>query len=351
MKPRQINGCFICLVISSFGLMKLHAKDIYSHPPGQLHCEAGNTQLCSPANTFAPSLPKNMDRLPNTNKSHLYTLASLENITRAELERFNPSPERNFINEMGFKTIRDALSQDTPYLIEPKTHRIWLTSSESPREVKPDRLAFYEKSLALYADTSFEHHFWCNDLSLIPQTVSALQSFTTPIILHEISEISQNFIAKKLYKKFLNDRLFAFAGEIARQEILLQEGGLYTDIGIEKISNLDPYFRHYDLLMCISFSWVDNHFLAAKKGSPFLAKSLSLIDRLPSTLATHAITPESKSIHWLLTVDTWQLVAAITNHTFGPEAFLYEGIDYRVHGLGTWYSDEEKLTVDYLNAD
>ena len=278
-------------------------------------------------------------------------LGEFYNVTCDKLARFDVYATRDFSKESAIKTKHDTLPGNFPYLIERKTHRLWLTSADSPQEVKQNRLEFYQQSLSLYPNESFEHHFWCNDLSLIPQTVAKLQSFTTPVILHEMKEISPDFIAKKLYEKFLQDKMFAFAGEIARQEILVHEGGLYTDIGMEQISDVDRYFKHYELLMCISFKWVDNHFIAAKKNSPFLTQALALVAQLPSTLAQANINLYGQQLHHLLTVGTWQLVAALTNQTFGPDSFLYEGIDFRVHGLGTWHSDLEKLTVNYLNAD
>jgi hypothetical protein len=50
------------------------------------------------------------------------------------------------------------VSDDAPYLIEPNTHRIWLTSPDAPKEVSEDRLHFYNTSLQFYAGKPYEHH-------------------------------------------------------------------------------------------------------------------------------------------------------------------------------------------------
>ena len=48
-----------------------------------------------------------------------------------------------------YKTVNQEIPTQVQegYLIEPNTHRIWLTVPEKPREIPDDRLRYYEKSL------------------------------------------------------------------------------------------------------------------------------------------------------------------------------------------------------------
>ncbi len=153
---------------------------------------------------------------------HFCDLASYLNITCESIGRF-PFFHilREHDHERTLRKISELVSPEAPYIIEPKTHRLWLTSHKNPREVPTSHLAFYSKSLQLYKGKPFVHHFWCNDKTLIPKTIARIQRFKVPVIIHELNEIMNCFIAKDLFKKLFDDGLFSFASDIARQEILI----------------------------------------------------------------------------------------------------------------------------------
>ena len=279
-------------------------------------------------------------------------LASYLNITCESIGRF-PFFHilREHDHEHTLRQISELVSPDAPYSIEPKTHRLWLTSQDSPREVPTSHLAFYSKSLQFYKGKPFVHHFWCNDKTLIPRTIARIQRFKVHVIIHELNEIMDNFIAKDLFKKLFDDGLFSFASDIARQEILIQEGGMYTDIGMEQLRDIEWAFKKYDRVMCISGSWVDNHLIAAKKNSPFYVNSLNLLVPIVKYMLEQKINLSPHDRAMFLTVRLWQLVEAMEGKSTQRESFFYESIDYQWHGLGSWKHLTSRLSLTYLAGE
>ena len=243
-------------------------------------------------------------------------------------------------------TVKEADS----YMIEPKTHRMWLTSRDSPREVYKYRLKYYETSLKHFKGKPFEHHFWCNDKSLIPETIKFIKRFEIPVIFHEFSEVLDQFINKKLFLKLLEDRMYSFALDIARQEILLLMGGLYADLSIEQLTDVEWYFKKYSLVHVIKEKQLETHFIAAAKGTHFLLNALTLIAPLMRSVVESSIQIPVGKEHMYLETKTWQLVAVMANMTFMSEAFFMEGHDYRHHGQGSWRDYARKITAQYLSG-
>ena len=236
------------------------------------------------------------------------------------------------------------LRHKAPYKIEPKTHRLWLTSPENPTGPPREQLEFYKKSLQFYKNKPFKHHFWCNGIHLIPETIAMIQSFNPPVIIHEISEIIDQFKLKPLFEKLMRDKLFSFASDIARQEILVQQGGLYNDIGIEQTTDLEHYFRKYERIQCIRWGWIDTHFIAAPKGSKFYVQSLLMIEPIMKAALQKGLTIPHQHTHEFLEARTWQLVAAMEQQPLTPVGFVFADKEYIPHGLGSWTGKDISMT-------
>ena len=231
------------------------------------------------------------------------------------------------------------------YLIEPNTHRTWLTSSAHPKEVPMDRLRYYEKSLTFFRDQSFTHHFWCNGKHLIPKTIAAIERFSTPVIIHDISEISDGFVNKKLFEKFMQDRMWSFANDLVKSEVLLQRGGLYSDIGLEQKQDLSSYFRQYE-----GFVFADRAY-AAKMGSPFLNATLNLMKQMPGILKNLSVRHDSITLLRFMAYHAWKIVLAQGN--IPKSQFVKANFDqnFNHHGLDSWFAYLNKLTPDYISVD
>ncbi len=242
----------------------------------------------------------------------------------------------------------ESIEAHADYLINPRTHRIWLTSLLNPKEAPEEQLRYYNSSLQFYAGKPFKHYFWCNDKTLIPKTIQAISNFNVPVEVHELKEVAEKFVTRKLYEKFMQDEMFAFAGNLARQEIILQFGGLYADIGLEQLEDLEWFFKKYERVLCIHEPRVDIHFFAAAKGSKFFSQAISLIEPVVKSLEQSGISMPFYEVHGFIERRIWQFIEAIENKTLATEAFFYEGDDYRYHGMRSWMHLVKNVTVTYL---
>lgn len=287
-------------------------------------------------------------------QDYVCSVGALYNISCPAIARFPIQYlSKDIINKKmrSVNNARASVSKKGPYLIDPLTHRMWLTSEESPKEVPSHLLTFYNNSLQFYADKNITHHFWCNGQNLIPETIATISSFNVPVQIHDIGEISDDFISKDIFKKFMNDGFFSFAADLAKQELLVKYGGLYADVGMEQLSDIDWYLRKFDQVMCLRGTWVDTGFTAAKKGSEFFSKSLAMISPIMRSVASSNIKIPDCEVHAYKERRMWQLVAGMQNRTFASTAFFYEGMAYKSHGLNTWSHLVYSVTVDYLSGD
>jgi hypothetical protein len=277
---------------------------------------------------------------------YVCALGELYNLTCGQIWNAPKPYEEEFLKKSNV-----SLPQSTSYIIEPKTHRIWLTSPQNPQEVSPDLLGFYKKSMQFYIGKPFTHHFWCNNKNLIPKTIATIQSFNVPVIIHEISEIQDSFITEGVYAKFLNEDLFSFASNIARQEILLQYGGLYADIGMEQLVDLDPYFKHYEWIL---FTWQENSlwdgFVAIKKSDPVLKNSLTLLQQLPQILRLLPVVPTPITLTGLITFHLWRIFSLqMQPHT--KIICMNQNLIANEHGFASWYGYLNTLSIESFSLD
>ncbi len=286
-------------------------------------------------------------------REYLSALGALYNLTGIELSRAHKPYEEVF-----YQTRDEPISSDAPNIIDPQTHRIWLTSADATKEVSADRLAFYNHSLQFYKDKPFEHHFWCNDKNLIPETIKTIRNFNVPVIIHEVGEIEEMFITKKLYKSLLEGKHFAVACNLARQEILLQYGGLYMDIGLEQLRDIGDYFKRYDWIQTLGNGYnkvgLNDFALGAPKGSAFLKRALNFSSKIPQMLSKLPVFPNGHTLVLLNTLHAWQVVWATESASKTKLGFVYKDSDFNYHGLSSWHNGQwgtagwaAFVTVDY----
>ncbi len=281
---------------------------------------------------------------------YAYAVAGLCNVTQSTLDQFpiNAIKRNRKKEETKIRKARLSVQSSDPYLIAPNTHRIWLTSEKNPQEVSLEHIGYYNASLQHYLNKPFSHHFWCNNKTWIPQTIAEIQNFNVPVIMHEISEVEDKFINGRHYRKFLKDEMFSFAADIARQEILVQMGGLYADIGIEQLADLEWTFKKYRFIGCLLRDQTDVHFIAAAKDTPLLKKSLGFLEPLMNLVKVTNTSVPLYAFHEYKERRMWQLIAAMEDMVFTQEAFFYEGRDYAYHGMSSWAKFVGKISLDYL---
>ena len=305
-------------------------------------------QADTPSSSQSCFLMEQGNKSYSTAKNYLCSLATFYNISCNALLN-SPRP----YYEQFIKTYHDDVPDETPYSIEPITHRIWFTSETHPVEAPADRLRFYNTSLQFYAEKPFQHHFWCNGAHLIPQTIAAINSFNVPVVIHDISEVVDQFVTKERFQKFLKGGRFVFASDLARQEIIFIYGGLYADIGLEQLRDIGTYFKKYDWIQIIFPGGIEiNTFaLGAKKNSPLIKGALHFIKNIPQTLIQLPTLPKSLVLVGLHSWYAWKLIWALENEPLSKIGFVYKNIDFKYHGLASWLITLDSFTANHYLAD
>lgn len=299
---------------------------------------------------FYPILIKNtsqpIEKPVVSEKEYVCALGQSYNLTCNQIWEAHKPYEKKFSETIDSLSIDDDL-----YRIDRKTHRLWLTAVDSPMEVPMDRLEFFNQSLQFYINKPYEHHFWCNGLHLIPQTIATIRSFNVPVIIHDITEISEEFITKNIFKHLMKDKHFCFAGDLAKQEIILRYGGLYADIGLEQLRDLDSYFRKYDEIIFVGWGTVDGSALGAKRNSIHLRNSLNFTSQIQRTIAELPVYPGPYALVGLPIWDAWKLFWALEKEPKTLIGFVYKDSDFNYHGFASWHDPIKNkvynFTVNY----
>lgn len=165
-----------------------------------------------------------------------------------------------------------------------------------------------------------------------------------PVIIHEVSEVSDNLVNKNLFNKFMNDRMVVFAADVLRAEILLQRGGFYMDIGLEQKEDLEPYFRQYEVVLIMDRCY------GSAKGSSFLTQTTALLKAIPGIAKSLVVLPEALTVHRYFAYHSWEIVLA--RGSIEKSKLLVADFDryFRYHGLQSWYEYINNLSFDYFPA-
>ena len=281
-------------------------------------CQAN--QICSGSRrAFATTLPKE-------------SLCEVGARYRIPCERIWKSPRPHY--EEFLKTRDEPVHSEAPYLIEPHTHHIWFAHTKTPQEIPLANLAFFEQSLEFYAD-HFTHHLWLNTKSLTPKTLERLANFQTPVVIHEISEISEKFITESYFTRFLKHNKIEYATGLAKQEILLQYGGLYVGWEFEQEQDVKPYFKKYNAL---HFIWkkreLEDEILGASRGANFLKESLNLVNNLASILENMKNPPDPATLMGLPGWHLWRFAWALERKPTTSVGFFHPNEDFTLHDNG-----------------
>ena len=178
-------------------------------------------------------------------------------------------------------------SPNIPYT----THRVWVTSDETPYDVPAERLKSYFETLevldqevldqpASQGSTGWNHYFWCLDKSKIPTTVQTIQNSGKSIQIRELKEIWPAFRGKDVFQRFYEGRYYTAISDLVRFNLLDMFGGVYSDFGVMFKTNLTPFVKNYDYLFGQEGFLAGTSFLAAPAHSPVMNAILTFIDTL-----------------------------------------------------------------------
>lgn len=153
------------------------------------------------------------------------------------------------------------ISQEIPYIHS----RAWHTSINNPKEVPADILSKYINSLKLMHATNqlWQHIFWCNDKTLIPDTINRLNTECSFVEIREVDDLRDSFIGKPFYEKLMTDSRFTNANDVFRMSLMYAIGGFYMDLGFEIQKDLSSWVNSYNYIFYMyGTGSVDHNFMA-----------------------------------------------------------------------------------------
>lgn len=195
-----------------------------------------------------------------------------------------------------------------------QSHKLWITGKENKAtEIPGDSLL----NLVDFVNgfSKWDHFLWVLNKQDIPQTIKVISEKLPNVQIREVREL-RNFRGKALFDYFLKNNFYCFASNVARFNVLYENGGLYSDIGwsIEKESK--HLFDLYETILLPNYAMKSNFFdvwcAFFKKNSPILLKHLKYLESYEqiSLFAEKKTSPEAADLF---------CVAPFT-------AFAYEGL-------------------------
>jgi mannosyltransferase OCH1-like enzyme len=164
----------------------------------------------------------------------------------------------------------------TPHII----HYIWVTDPNSPKEIDLKDFQQIKRSMFKFKeDTSladWQYKFHTNAKESIPTTVKFFESLG---FKNENLNID-NFVTGSLINDFVAHKQFGLAADLARYEILNQEGGIYYDLNFNVKRALDHEICRYSYLGLQIVSkgnnilLPENYFFMSEPSHPVLVETI-----------------------------------------------------------------------------
>jgi len=162
------------------------------------------------------------------------------------------------------------------------SNRTWLTNLHSPCEPPLDKLQKYINSArTLNLSGGWQHYFWCQDPSLIPNAIEILLSANVGIQIKTLRDVEDVIEGLHIFDALLEDNRYTNANDVLRMRIMKKTGGLYTDLGVEIRRDITPLLDEYEYaLLLAGEGYLDHTIIAASPNSDLVSAYLEKIDNL-----------------------------------------------------------------------
>jgi mannosyltransferase OCH1-like enzyme len=177
-------------------------------------------------------------------------------------------------------------SENLPLKIPAISHRIWLTSEKTPREINEDDLNHTINTIKSLnsGKLKWSHILWTNDQNLIPGTINKLKEFS--IEIKNVNELENQVLLKDI-QDMINKNSFSEASDLIRYLALEKYGGVYFDTDYELFRPIDNLMRTYSFMGVDNrkshdesgFSEISSAFIAAKSNHLVIKEAVKLITR------------------------------------------------------------------------
>ena len=249
-------------------------------------------------------------------------------------------------------------SKDSKALSIIPSIRIWIGT----REISEKDLTNYKKSIQLLEDDNWNHHLFLLGLTDESETVKKIKNWNQKVTFHYKDEFLSIFDEqgiKKLFLWLINEQMFAFASNIARQVLLVKYGGLYCDIGSLILdSNIGQYIRSHELILCIRHDEtipyyqvrVDNHFISTNSPNNLVLKATLVLMQPLASFFIKNIDPIGLvgAPFTYTSLRTWHIILSSLELHIKDLPFFVESVHYKHNGSKSWLAKERSLTMQVL---
>jgi len=168
--------------------------------------------------------------------------------------------------------------------IPPILHHIWLTSADSPKQVREQDIANAIKTHKMLT-SSLKHNWtqivWVNDKSLLKESVEKLEA--EGIKVREVSEVGDHLYNYDIFQEQLSKKYWGLSTDILRYDLVNYMGGVYADINYIFSKAPDRELNTYDFFS-VTYSpnymlSIDNFIFGAKPYHPVIKKTQEIVER------------------------------------------------------------------------
>ncbi|CDW79594.1 UNKNOWN [Stylonychia lemnae] len=219
------------------------------------------------------------------------TLLLQRDINRSQMKKKSISDQSLITYSLNLKPLEDPLlyyskvyKKSNVTRIPLITHRVWITSNESPIELTNflreqllqnlNKTYYNLDSSAAQRGLNWTHYLWIQDKSLLPETVQLFQSYG--VVVKELKDLKLfDEKTKFQFDFYLQDfKAAAAASDLMRGVVVAEHGGIYfdNDFKIDEWDyNINYLFDYYGISLYLwAARFTLNGFFAAKKGHPIV---------------------------------------------------------------------------------
>lgn len=172
------------------------------------------------------------------------------------------------------------LQEDTDFKIPLISHHIWLTSIKAPQEVANSDLKNLNNTIFILdksSNSTWQHIFWTNCNSCIPQTIQQLKSFN--IEIRNIDGIKEQLIFYDTISMFVDEQYY-MGCHLLRYDLMRIFGGFYSDLNYVMSTSPESIMKKLDFFAAsdpYTLIGLESHMFASSINHPILKATLNFV--------------------------------------------------------------------------
>ncbi len=177
-----------------------------------------------------------------------------------------------------FKNLDSPKAEEAkiPYIL----HQIWLTSPESPKEIREQDLKISLETHETFAKApvQWQQIVWTNDKTLFPKTVKVLED--NGVQVKSIYEHQDELASFEMIENLISQQKWGMASDALRYVLVNEFGGVYADLNFNfHRHTTDEAHKYNYFTQEFSGYYIDNFFFAASPNHPIIQKIVGMVER------------------------------------------------------------------------